>query len=575
MLNDLTTALAQAIAAATGLDATAVAKGIVTPKQREHGDLSFACFPLAKAWGLPPPQCAIKLATELKLPSGVTEAIPTGPYLNFRVARGGLSQQVISSILKAGFDVGKQPAKSETVVVEYSSPNIAKTFHVGHLRTTLIGHSLVQIYKHLGYKVVGVNHLGDWGTQFGFVYAGCELWGRPQNPTVEALVELYRRASALRKAQDKKQVPPEDADKPDVNQMARDYFIRLEGKDPAAREFWQWCLDISMDYFLAMYKRLGIEFTHHTGESFYEDMVPKVEEDVRASGILEDSEGALGVNLGKELGFARIFAPDGRSLYITRDLAAAMYRHKTFGAKEILYVVAAQQSLHFKQLIEILRRMKHPVADSMVHVSFGFVPGMSTREGGAISLKDYIDEAHARALKAYRNEVSKRPEGVDEEKVAEAVAIGATYFYFLNHVNVKDFNFSWDEALSFQGDTGPYLQYALARIYGIELKAKEAGIALGAEFDATVLDEPSAHELVLLLSKFSETVQKAATEHEPFCITQYLLSLAKAFSKAYLAHKVLGAAPHEAQARLALFSAVKNVLQTGLRLVGVPALERM
>lgn len=573
-------ALVTSISKASGLSETEVKALLAPPKQREHGDLALPCFVLAKSQKISPVQCAKELAAKLVLPSAISKLEVAGPYINFHFERSAVVSAVVSEILIQGEKYGSHASRSESVIVEYSSPNIAKTFHVGHLRTTLIGHSLHQIYKHLGYNTIGINHLGDWGTQFGFVYAGCKLWGQPSEPSVDSLVELYRRASALRKAQDESKLAPEDIDKPNVNQMARDYFIKLESGDPEAIKFWQWCLDVSMQYLLKMYERMGINFDYHTGESFYRDMIPAVEQRIKDSGILVESEGALGVELSKELGFARIFAADGRSLYITRDIATALYRFDTFAPHKILYVVAAQQALHFKQLIAILANMKHPVAERMQHVAFGFVPGMSTREGGGISLKQFLDEANSRALNAYLNEVTKRPEGVDPEKVAEKVAIGAMYFYFLSQSNVKDLHFKWEQALNFNGDSGPYLQYAVARINSIESKAREFSIVFNAVENSSdsaisLLVDDSAYALVSLLSEFKDVVQKAAYDYEPYYIAQHLLEIAKAFSRAYNEHKVVGAEAKLAQARLQLFVATRTVLSIGMKLLGVPVIERM
>lgn len=572
MLNNLI----KNLASATELPEGTISKMLTRPQQRDHGDLAFPCFPLAKSWKVSPPECAKRLAEELELPDEFSSAEAIGPYLNFRYERSLFFKSLLPSILEAQDSVGALPVKDKKVIVEYSSPNIAKTFHVGHLRTTLIGRSLSAIYKHQGYEVISINHLGDWGTQFGFVWAGCELWGKPENATVEELVELYRRATLLKKAQEEDCVKPEEADLPDVNKMAREYFIKLEQGAEEETNFWQWCLDVSVNYLKALYARLGISFDHYTGESFYRDMLPQVEEDIRNSGILEDSRGALGVDCGKKLGFARIFTEDGRSLYITRDIATAIYRTETFKPESILYVVAAAQSLHFNQLLKILEKMKHPAANLVKHVAFGFVPGMKTREGGGISLKDYLDEAKERALEVYRSEVSKRPEGVDEEDIAEKVAIGATYYYFLSHSNVKDFQFSWKEALNFQGDSGPYLQYALARLNSIKHNASEAGFEATSNFKTELLAEDSAFELGLLLADFSKIVEKACKDNEPYHIALYLVELAKAFSRAYRELKVLNAESIElSQARFSLFMAVKNTLSTGLKLIAVPAVEKM
>jgi arginyl-tRNA synthetase len=526
---------------------------------------------------MPPPACAEELAKTLVLPAGIERSQVVGPYLNFFVERKTFAKEVLARILSGGSPL-KVAAQKKKFIVEYSSPNIAKPFHIGHLRTTLIGHSIDRILRSLGHEVISVNHLGDWGTQFGFVYAGCKLWGRPAEENIFELVDMYVRASALRRAQEEKTVPAEDLDKPDVNQMARDYFLKLEADDPEATEFWQWCLDISLKYLKDLYQRLGVHFDHYTGESFYRKKLGAVEKMLRESGILEDSRGALGVDLGKQLGFARVF---------TEDLATADYRHKTYAADKILYVVGAPQSQYFKQLIEIFKRMKHPVGDTMVHVSYGNVPGISTRKSSGkddrIWLHSLLDEAHERALEAYRSQVVKKaddgttpvPAVADEETLAEAVGLGAIFFNYLCRTNVKEFNFSWEEALSFQGDTGPYVQYAVARINSIEAKAAQTGITPLATCDTSALTDDSAHQVMSLLSRFQDVVELSAEDYEPNHVASYVLDLAKSFSGAYRNLRVIGEPPEVAAARLTLFRAVKDTLKVGLGLIGVPVVERM
>jgi arginyl-tRNA synthetase len=575
--------LATSVSSLLGCNPEQILTLLNRPKDnKSQGDWALPCFQLAKEQKSNPAAFAASLVEKLcssDLPSfGFLKVEAAGPYVNFFLDRQYWNAKIITATLNAGDDVAKVRSDNpQTIVLEYSAPNIAKTIHVGHLRTTLIGLCLDRVLRHRGYSVVSVNHLGDWGTQFGFVYAGCQLYGKPENPTVEELVDLYVKATTLRKLQDEKKVPPEDADKPDVNKMAREYFIRLESGDKEAVEFWQWCLDISLVYLKAIYTRLGIFFDHYTGESFYKDMVPQIEKIVRDSGILEESEGALGVDLGKELGFVRIFAEDGRSLYITRDIAAAMYRHDTFKPYKNLYVVAHQQTLHFKQLKEIMRRMKHPCADEIVHIPFGFVPGMKTRGGGAISLKFFLDEAYDKAKFAYENLVQKKVEISGNEDPAEKVAIGATYFYFLSHSNLKDFHFSWDEALSFQGDTGPYCQYALARLNSIIDKAEQEGISYKnlPQNLGQILSDDASHGLVSLISSLDEVLNDVVRTYEPNILADYIIKLTHTFSSAYKHLRVIGEEKDVASARLALFVAVRNTLKTALYLLGVPTVERM
>lgn len=572
-------ALGAAIADAAKLPPDEVSRLLVRTQDTKLGDYTFPCFILAKSMKIAPNICAQNLKNEIKLPAAFEKVEAVGPYLNFFFNRRAVVEKVLADILQKGSDYGRRPAKTETIIVEYSSPNIAKNLLVSHLRTTLIGLSLERIFQQLGYKVVTINHLGDWGMQFGFIWAAIQLWGMPEEANTDRLLELYIRATRVSKDQEEGKVAGEDQDKPNIAAMAREYFLRLESGDRDSLEFWKWCLDLSVAEFKEIYKRLDIEFDHYTGESFYRDQIPQVEDRIKKSGLLENSRGAIGIDLGKELGFVRIFAEDGRSLYITRDIAAAIYREETFHPEKIIYVVAAQQSLHFKQLIEVLRRINHPVADKIHHVSFGFVQGMRTRMGTVIPVKEFLDEAHSRALTTYREQVSKRPENLNEEEIAEKVGIGATYFYFLEHSNNKDFNFSWDHALNFQGDSGAYLQYAAARIYSIESNANQNGLksdpASLARFSGDHLKESEVYDVVSLLAQFEEVIEKAAQDHEPAHLAAYALDLAKTLSKAYNTLRVVGVADELGRSRLALFIAARTVLEKALYLIGVPVIKRM
>ena len=573
--------IADAVEKAAALDAGTVLPLLQAPKNPDHGDLALPCFVLAKQRSMNPAACATWLASEMVLPPGVSAALPIGPFLNFRLDRGQFVSTVLRAALDASSRAGLAPRDSGQIIVEYSSPNIAKPFHVGHLRATLIGNSLDRIYRRLGYKTVSINHLGDWGTQFGFVWAGCEIWGRPAEATVTALVELYKKATALKEDQEKN--PSSIADTGhDVNEMARRYFVDLEKGESYAVEFWQWCLDLSLTYLKATYARLGISFDHYTGESFYSDKLDAVREELEHAKILVQSDGAWGVDLGEEAGFARILTPDGRSLYLTRDLAAAEYRARTFNFAKALYVVGAPQSLHFQQIKTIFHRLQKPWADAIQHVAFGHVMGMKTRgEGGAIELNHFLDEAYDRALIAYREQVSKRPEGLDEEVVARAVARAAIVFSTLNRSRLKDVHFSWDTALAFQGDSGPYLLYAYARINGIEEKARESGIVLSGDalrsgtVDGVLLGEESAFQLLSLLADFFKTLERATEDNEPAHVSAYALDVAKAFSRAYNELKVIGADRPVAEARLLLFEAVRRVLKECIELLGMETIDRM
>lgn len=580
MKKAIKSALAQAIATKTGLDETQVVGLLERPKDSEMGDLAFPCFLLAKSWKCAAPDCAKRLQSELELPANVEQSVAVGPFLNFKFRRGSFVVGVLEGIKEKNienifFQVVPK-ASAERVVLEYSSPNIAKPFHVGHLRATLIGNSLDRVYRRLGYPTVSINHLGDWGTQFGFVWAGCALWGKPATPTVKTLVELYRRATTLKEEQEKGETPAEASHYPDVNALARAYFLDLERGRPEAVQFWRWCSDISLEYLKKTYARLGIHFDHYTGESFYSDKLGVIKEELEHSGLLKESQGALGVDLGEKLGFARVFTADGRSLYLTRDLATAKYRADTFHFTKSLYVVGAPQALHFQQMKGILKALGRDYAELIEHIAFGHVIGMKTRGGGEIvELNEFIDEAYDRALQAYHSQVSKRPDGLDEVEVAEAVALAAIVFSNLSRNRIKDVHFSWEHALEFQGDTGPYLLYAYARMNGIAEKAREAGISPSREFSAAAFEEEAAFRLASLLDEFSEALRKTVIENDPANLAWYALDVAKAFSRAYNDLKVIGAERPLAESRLALFEATKLVLGESITLLGMKRIERM
>jgi arginyl-tRNA synthetase len=536
------------------------------PKNPAHGDIAWPVFEFAKSQGVPPPVAAENLKKVVNLPRGFSKVEAAGPFLNFTFRREEFVAQRLARKVSALI-----PAEKKTFVVEYSSPNIAKPFHVGHLRATLTGNCLDKVLRYLGENVISVNHLGDWGTQFGFVWAGCKIWGKPENPTVAELVEIYRKATSKRA----KQESGEDTEGPNVNELAREYFRDLEeGKDYAV-EFWRWCLDISMDYFRRTYARLGVNFDHYTGESFYSGMLEGVLNELKQAGILVESKGALGVDLGEQLGFARVATADGRSLYLTRDLATAKYRAETFRFDEAIYVVGAPQTLHFQQIVGIFKRLNAPFADKIIHVPFGTVLGMKTRgDGEFVELNDFLDEATELARSAYNQAVSKRPEGVDEDKVCEAVGLSAIAFSTLNRQRIKDVQFSWETAMAFSGDSGPYLLYAVARINSIEERARESGVTPEAGSPENYQEE-EAYRLASLLDEFIPTLRKIQSDKEPAYLCSYALELAYAFSKAYQVLRVLGEDPKLAAARLKLFVETRDTLKTALELLGLKVVERM
>lgn len=573
LLSLIKTELAKSVARASGAKELEILKLFEKPKQASLGDISLPCFALSKALGLAPQELAQTIEKNIALPEDITTIKQAGPFLNFTLNYNKIANKILASTNKNY--TSQTTASNKSIIVEYSSPNIAKPFHVGHLRATLIGNALDRMYRFSGYEVSSINHLGDWGTQFGYVWAGCKLWGEPENFTVRNLVELYKKATSLKDEQEKNN--NSNADAASVLNMARNYFLDLEAGKEEAVTFWKRCVAVSLDYLKATYDRLGISFDHYLGESYYSDKLQSFEEELGACKLLVESEGAKGVDLGEALGFARISTPDGRSLYLTRDLAAAEYRFKRFNFAKALYVVGSPQALHFKQMKAILEKMNKPYAQGITHIAFGHVLGMKTRgEGSAIELNDFLDEAFERALSAYHAQVSKRPEGLDENEVASKVAKSAILFSTLNRTNIKDVQFSWDDALSFQGDSGPYLLYAYARINGIVEKAKAAGIHNTEEItSAKTLQTIEAQQLLKCLLEFDSNLESTITSNEPLQMCNYTLDLAKHISKAYMVLKVVGEEKETASSNLALFVAAKNQLGKCFKLLGFEPLERM
>lgn len=566
MKEQLKRQLAENISKVSDLNSETVFNLLEKPKNPSFGDLAFPCFQIAKSLKTDPKSAAEILKDKLQLPESFSEVSQAGPFLNFKFVKEKFIENVVGAALEPPV-----AANNKTVIVEYSSPNIAKPFHVGHLRTTLIGNCLARVYKELGYQTISINHLGDWGTQFGFVWAGCELWGKPETPSVKSLVELYKKATSLREDQEKNGIKDGEQD---VNEMARSYFVDLEeGKDYAV-DFWKMCLEVSLEYLKAAYDRLNVSFDHYTGESFYSDKLESTQKALEKAGLLKESKGALGVDLGEKLGFARTYTPDGRSLYLARDIATVFYREKEFNFDKLLYVVGIPQTLHFEQLIEILKKLENKSVDKIEHVGFGHVMGMKTRgEGGVIELDEFLDEAYERALTAYHEQVSKRPEGVDDKLVAKNVSLAAIVFSNLNKSRIKDVHFSWEHALAFQGDSGPYVLYAYARINSIKERAKVAG--LEQSFDAKLLVEDSAYQLVSIIDEFESTLKLVVRDNEPAHLTSYLLELAKAVSKAYQDLKVVDEDKELAESRLKLFGKAQEILGKGIELLGLNVLDRM
>ena len=566
--DQLTRAFADALARALALDVEDVLQA-VKPAEAEHGDLTFPTFSLARTLKKAPPAIAAELAGRVTV-AGMTLAA-AGPYLNARFDALPFSAEVLAEIRTAGPSYASDHSGAgKTVVIDYSSPNIAKPIAYHHIRTTVLGHALANLYRHAGWRVEGINYLGDWGKQFGLVAVGFGAFGDPaRKGDMAHLVDVYVRANA-RAEQD----PAFDAE-------ARALFRRMEEGDPEALRVWKDFRDASLAGFEPIYARLGIRFEHVEGESRYQGRMEKVIEEIARTVGVRESEGALVVDLpyGENEPPVLLKKSDGSTLYVTRDLAAAEDRWERFHFDRSLYVVARDQSLHFAQVFRVLKAMGKPWADRCLHVAFGRIAGMATRKGQLVMLTDVLDEAHARALdKVQENVAGGRIHTDEPDTLAEQVGLGAIVFADLRNRRNTDYTFDWEEVLAFEGHTGPYLQYAHARSCSLLVRG---GGAPG-PVDASVLTLPEEQALVRSLALFPRAVRSAVEADEPSFVATHLLEVAAAFSRWYTlgnqdrSKRVLvDDDPRLRDARLALADAVRITLRTGLTLLGIPAPENM
>jgi arginyl-tRNA synthetase len=539
------------------------------PRDPTQGDVSFPCFQLAKALRKAPPAIATELAARLAGSLPDVTATATGPYLNFRIDRGALARSVLEAIEAQGLAYGHSKlGQGRTVVVDLSSPNIAKPMSVGHLRSTVIGAAIQRLHDALGYRTVGINHIGDWGAQFGKLVAAVERWGASvdlDRDPIQALLALYVRYH------------DEEANDPTLDAAARAAFRELEsGAEGKVRAIWRRLTELSLREFDKIYTRLGVRFDAIRGEAFYEPYLAPTIERIVASGVTETSQGALVVDLSsidKTMPPCLLRKSDGTTLYATRDLAAVFHRHEMYDFDRCLYVVGADQRLHFRQLKGVLRRMGVPWEDRVRHVDFGMMRlpegKMSTRKGRVVFLEDVLDRA---VEEAGRITAEKNPGLADAREIAEQVGVGAVVFNDLKRERIKDVEFVWEEVLSFEGETGPYVQYTHARLASILRKAAEGGEGRVPP-DRSRLED--AGPVLLALARFPEVVATAAERAEPSDVAAWLLGTCREVNNWYATHRVLGQDPPLTAARLELVRASKAVIANGLRLLGVAAPEEM
>lgn len=539
---------------------------IEIPPNKDMGDYAFPCFKLAKVFRKAPNMIAADLAESIEAKGDISKVMPMGGYVNFFVNKSQLATNVINDVLTQKDTYGQSKlGEGKTVVIDFSSPNIAKPFHIGHIRTTVIGNALYKIYDSQGYDTVRINHLGDYGTQFGKLIVAFKLWGDKDaveaNPIPE-LLKLYIRFH------------DEAEEKPEMEDEARAWFTKLENGDQEAKELWQWFRDESLKEFARVYDLLDIQFDSYNGESFYSDKMDTVIETIKEKGLLKESQGTNVVDLEEyNMPPALITKNDGSTLYMTRDLAAAVYRKNTYNFDKCIYVVGSQQSLHFQQLFKVLELVGFEWAKDLVHVPFGMVAleegTMSTRKGRVVFLEDVLKQA---IEKTKETMLAKNPDAKNVDEIAKQVGVGAVVFQELSNSRIKDYTFSWERTLSFEGETGPYVQYTHARCCAVLRKANEE---VTSNIDYNLLTNEDSVEVLKTIASFNKSIVSAMNRNEPHIVTRFVLDLAQAFNKFYHDNPILVDDAETRKARLALVAATRQTLENGLKLLGMQAPERM
>ena len=539
---------------------------IEVPPNKDMGDFAFPCFKLAKVFRKAPNMIAAELSEKIEAKGVISNVTPLGGYINFFVNKSQLAETVIKDVLTKKEKYGHSDlGKDKTIVIDFSSPNIAKPFHIGHIRTTVIGNALYKIYDSQGYNTVRINHLGDYGTQFGKLIVAFKLWGNKEaveaNPIPE-LLKLYI------------QFHDEAEKHPEMEDEARAWFTKLENGDKEAKELWQWFRDESLKEFARVYDLLDIEFDSYNGESFYSDKMDRVIDIIKDKGLLQESQGTNIVDLEEyNMPPALITKNDGSTLYMTRDLAAALYRKENYDFEKCIYVVGSQQSLHFQQLFKVLELVGFEWAKDMVHVPFGMVAleegTMSTRKGRVVFLEDVLKQA---IEKTKETMLAKNPNALNVDEIAKQVGVGAVVFQELSNSRIKDYTFSWSRTLSFEGETGPYVQYTHARCCAVLRKAEEE---VTTDINYELLNDVDSAEVLKVIASFNKTILNAMRKNEPHIITRFVLDLAQAFNKFYHDNSILVEDAELRKARLALVCATRQALDNGLKLLGMQAPERM
>ena len=556
---------------AFGLTTEEIKDLIEIPADEKMGDYAFPCFRLAKALRKAPQMIAADIAARITGCEAFEKVENVNAYVNFFIDRAFFAGQVIEEVSEKGDRYGRSDVgMGRKVIVEYSSPNIAKPFHIGHIRSTVIGNAIYKLYDAVGFDVIRINHLGDYGTQFGKMIVAFRKWGSEEELEKDPIKTLLGYYTRFHK---------EAKEDPSLDDEAREAFVRLEAGAPEETALWKKFRELSLAEFNRVYDMLGITFDSYAGESFYSDKMPRFINELKEKGLLIESQGAQIVDLeAYGMSPAMITKSDGSSLYVTRDIAAAVYRKETYDFYKCIYVVASQQNLHFRQWKQVLELMGYTWQKDCIHVPFGLVSledgVMSTRRGHVVFLEDVLNTAVEKTAEIMRK---KNAQGIDIDEVSKEVGIGAVIFQELSNNRIKDYTFSWDKVTNFDGETGPYVQYTHARASSVLRNAapEEQEAIRNGSADWSYLESDSAYTLIKLLYRVPEIVLEAADKYEPSIVTRHLVDIAQAFNKFYHDEHILVDNKDEKLAKLSLVLAAKTVIANCLGLLGIKAPERM
>ena len=561
MKNQIVNLLSQNIEVLTSEE---ISQLIEIPPKPEMGDFAFPCFRLAKSYHKAPPMIAQDLKESIGDQAFLSEIKVVGGYLNFYVDKAQYAQQIIDKYNNATDYGCSDQGKDKTICIDYSSPNVAKNFHVGHLRTTIIGNSLYKIFSKLGYKVVRINHLGDWGTQFGKLIVAYKKWGSREaveEKGIEELMDIYVKFH-------------EEAEKDDsLNDEARAWFLKMEQGNEEALEIWQWFRDISLKEFMRVYNILGMEFDYFAGESFYRDKTADVIKRLTDDGLLKESQGAMIVPLDEyDMTPCIVAKKDGSSIYATRDLAAILYRKATYNFDRCLYVTGLEQKLHFAQVFKVIELMGNDYAKNLVHIPYGLVSlksgKISSRKGNVIFAEDLLRESINKTTSIIEE---KNPDIPDKEEVAKQVGIGAIIFNDLYNQRIKDVIFDWNKLLNFDGETGPYVQYTYARASSVLRKIGEVPDTI----DYTLLTDEASIGLLKEIERYPQVIKDAAERYEPSVIARYSIDLAHAFNKFYHECQINVEDETTKYTRTNVVKIARYIIKDALSLLGIQCPEQM